>query len=159
MKKFILFLTVGIGIAVAVWVGVKQSESFKQINTTAENVAIKGFDTVAYFSQQTAVEGNPQFSFVWNGAKWYFSSAENMEKFKANPESFAPQFGGYCSWAVSKGYTANGDPNAWNVVGGKLYLNYNMEVKKMWEAEQEKRIADGEKNWREFKKKKPEHKG
>lgn len=159
MKKFILFLTVGIGIAVAVWFGVNKSENFKQINTTAENVAVKGFDMVAYFTEQTPVEGNPQFSFIWNGAKWYFSSAENMEKFKAAPETYAPQFGGYCSFAVSKGYTADGDPNAWNIVGGKLYLNYNQEVKKMWEAEQEKRIKDGEKNWMEFKKKKPEHKG
>jgi YHS domain-containing protein len=159
MKKFILFLTVGIGIAVAVWAVMNRAEGFKQINTTAENVALKGFDTVAYFTEQAPVEGSAQYSFLWNGAKWYFSSAENMEKFKANPEQFAPQFGGYCSWAVSKGYTADGDPNAWNIVGGKLYLNYNPEVKKLWEAEQEKRIRDGEKNWQEFKKKKPEHKG
>lgn len=134
-------------------------ESFKKINTTAENVAVKGFDTVAYFTAQKAIEGNPQYSFVWNGAKWYFSSAENMEKFKSAPENYAPQFGGYCSFAVSKGYTADGDPNAWKIVDGRLYLNYNQKVKEMWEAEQEKRIEDGKKNWEEFKKKKPEHKG
>jgi len=159
MKKIILFLTIGVGIAVAVWFGMKQTENFKQVNTTAENVAIKGFDTVAYFTEQNPVQGDARFSFIWNGAKWYFSSAENMEKFKANPEQYAPQFGGYCSFAVSKGYTADGDPNAWKIVNDKLYLNYNQEVKKMWEAEQEKRINDGEKNWQEFKKKKPQHKG
>ena len=132
---------------------------FKKVNTTAENVAIKGFDPVAFFSVEKAIEGNPQYSFLWNGAKWYFSSAENMEKFKANPENFAPQFGGYCSWAVSQGYTADGDPNAWKVVDGKLYLNYNQQVKEKWEAEQPKLIEAGKKNWEEFKKKKPEHKG
>jgi YHS domain-containing protein len=134
-------------------------EGVKKINTTAENVAIKGFDTVAFFTAESAVEGNPQYSFIWNGAKWYFSNAENMEKFRANPEQYAPQFGGYCSWAVSKGYTADGDPNAWKIVDGKLYLNYNQKVKEKWEAEQPKLIEDGRKNWEEFKKKKPEHKG
>lgn len=136
-----------------------KEDGVKKINTTTDNVAIKGFDTVAYFSAEKAVEGNPQFSFVWNGAKWYFANAENLEKFTKNPEQFAPQFGGYCSWAVSHGYTANGDPEAWKVVDGKLYLNYNQQVKEKWEKEQQKLIEDGKKNWAEFQKKKPEHKG
>jgi YHS domain-containing protein len=159
MKKIFLFIVIAAGIAAAVWFGTGQTESVKKINTTAENLAVKGFDTVAYFTQETAVPGNPQYSYLWNGAKWYFSSAENMEKFKAAPETYAPQFGGYCSFAVSKGYTADADPQAWKIVDGKLFLNYNQKVKEMWEAEQEKRIQDAEKNWREFQKKKPEHKG
>ena len=159
MKKIILILVVGIGIAAAVWFGISRTEGVKKINTTAENLAVKGFDTVAYFTQETAVPGNPQYSYLWNGAKWYFSSAENMEKFKAAPDAYAPQFGGYCSFAVSKGYTADADPQAWKIVDGKLFLNYNQKVKEMWEAEQETRIKDAEKNWREFQKKKPEHKG
>ena len=159
MKKIILFVLVGIGIAAAAWFGINRTEGVNKINATAENLAVRGFDTVAYFTEQTAVQGNPQYSFLWNGAKWYFSSAENMEKFKAAPDAYAPQFGGYCSFAVSKGYTADADPQAWKVVAGKLYLNYNQEVKKLWEGEQEKRIRDGEKNWEEFKKKKPDHKG
>lgn len=156
MKKILLFLIVGIGIAVA---NCSNTNGFKQINTTAENLAIKGYDTVAYFTAENPVLGNPQYEFVWNGAKWFFSSKENLEKFKANPEQYAPQFGGYCSWAVSHGYTADGDPNAWKVVDGKLYLNYNQKVKEKWEAEQQKLIEDGKKNWQEFKVKKPEHKG
>jgi YHS domain-containing protein len=158
MKKYILLTIVGIGIAAAFWVGMNKPEGLKTINTTSENVAVKGFDTVAYFTAQNAVEGNPRHEFVWNGAKWLFANAENLEKFKANPEAFAPQFGGYCSFAVSKGYTADSDPQAWKIVDGKLYLNYNPKVKEMWEAEQEMRIKEGEKNWREFQKKKPEHK-
>ena len=155
MKKIILFLILGI----ASFSACTNSEGVKQINMTAENIAIKGFDAVAYFTAQNAVPGNSNYEFAWNGAKWRFSSAENMEKFKSNPENFAPQFGGYCSWAVSHGYTADGDPNAWKVVDGKLYLNYNQKVKEMWEAEQQKFIEDGKKNWEEFKTKKPEHKG
>jgi YHS domain-containing protein len=156
MKKVLLFLIVGIGIFAA---NCSSENNFKQVNTTAENVAIKGFDTVAYFAENGAIQGKPEFEFVWKGAKWLFANAENLEKFKANPEQFAPQFGGYCSFAVSKGYTADGDPNAWKIVDGKLYLNYSPKVKEMWEKEQEQRIKDGEKNWQEFKTKKPEHKG
>jgi YHS domain-containing protein len=160
MKKFILFLVVGIGIAVAVGVGVNRTDDkFKQINTTAEKIAVKGFDTVAYFAENSAVKGNSAYEFVWKDSKWLFSSMENLEKFKANPEQYAPQFGGYCSFAVSKGYTADSDPEAWKVVDGKLYLNYNQKVKQLWEAEQEQLIENGRKNWEEFKHKKPEHKG
>ena len=155
MKKIVFLLI----LSVISFSACTKSEGVNQVNTTSENVAIKGFDTVAYFTAQNAIEGNPRFEFVWNGAKWLFSNSENLEKFKANPEQFAPQFGGYCSYAVSKGYTADGGPNAWKVVDGKLYLNYSPKVKEMWEAEQEQRINDGEKNWQEFKTKKPQHKG
>jgi YHS domain-containing protein len=148
-----------IGIAAAGCAGSSGTQGVKQVNTTADNVAIKGYDTVAYFAANAPVEGNPEFAFVWNGAKWLFSSADNLEKFKADPAKFAPQFGGYCSWAVSHGYTANGDPTAWKVVEGKLYFNYNMKVKEKWEAEQDTLIKEGQNNWTNFKKKKPEHKG
>ena len=156
MKKSILFLILGISILAA---NCSKTEGVKLVNTNAENIAIKGYDTVAYFADNGAVKGNPQYEFVWNGAKWFFSSKQNMEKFQANPDQYAPQFGGYCSWAVSHGYTADGDPEAWKVVDGKLYLNYNQKVKEKWEAEQPKLIEDGKKNWLEFKVKKPEHKG
>lgn len=155
MKIFIVFLTLGI----ASFTACTNSEGVKKVNATAENVAIKGFDTVAFFTTNTPTEGKAEFLHEWNGAKWQFSNAENLDLFKQNPEKYAPQFGGYCSWAVSHGYTADGDPNAWKIVDGKLYLNYNQQVKEKWEAEQQKLIEDGKKNWAEFQKKKPEHKG
>ena len=155
MKKIIVLLI----LSVISFSACTKSDKFNTVSTSAENVAIKGFDTVAYFAENNAVQGNSQYEFVWKGAKWLFANAENLEKFKANPEQFAPQFGGYCSYAVSKGYTADGDPNAWKVVDGKLYLNYNPKVKEMWEKEQEQRIKDGEKNWKEFQTKPPQHKG
>ncbi len=135
------------------------SRGVESVNKTSDGLAIKGFDAVAYFTTQTAIAGHPNYEHVWNGAKWIFSSAENRDTFMQNPEKYAPQFGGYCSYAVARGYTADGDPNAWKIVDGKLYLNYNRQVKEMWEKEQEKFIREGEKNWIEFLTKKPEHKG
>jgi YHS domain-containing protein len=159
MKKLILILIVGIGFATAVWVAMKKTENFKQVNTSSENIAIKGYDTVAFFTAGNPVPGHPSFEFAWNGARWRFANAENLEKFQENPAQYAPQFGGYCAWAVSHGYTADGDPTAWKIVDGKLYLNYNQKIKEKWEAEQNKLIKDGEKNWKEFQTKKPQHKG
>lgn len=156
MKKVILFLTVGIFISLA---ACAKNDGVKPVNTTAENVAIKGYDTVAFFKDNMPKEGKPEFSSSWNGVTWQFASVENRNEFAKAPEKFAPQFGGYCAWAVSSGYTADGDPNAFSIVDGKLYLNYNQKVKEKWEPEKEKRIKDAEKNWKEFQVKKPEHKG
>jgi YHS domain-containing protein len=144
---------------VAAFAACSKLDSSLGLNTDENGHALRGFDAVAYFAVENAVKGDGKYEYVWNGAKWLFSSEENMKKFRENPGMYAPQFGGYCSYAVSKGYTANGDPEAWKVVDGKLYLNYSPEVKKLWEQDQEKRISDGEKNWTEFKTKKPEHKG
>lgn len=157
-NRSFLLLSFLVGIIIS-FAACAKTEGVKPINTTAENVAIKGFDTVAYFKDKLPKEGKAEFSHEWNGAKWYFSSAENRDEFAKTPEKYAPQFGGYCSWAVSHGYTADSDPQAWKVVDGKLYLNYNQKVKEKWEAEQPKLIQEGEKNWTEFKVKKPEHKG
>lgn len=153
-----LFLVIFIGIAATLASCGKPGTAIG-FNADASGRALRGFDAVAYFAVENAVEGNPQYEYAWNGAKWLFMNAENLEKFKADPETYAPQFGGYCSYAVSEGYTADGDPEAWKVVDGKLYLNYSPKVKEMWEQNQSERIENGTKKWSEFKKKKPEHKG
>lgn len=156
-RKF-LFLVVFVGIALS-FAACAKTENLVAVNTNGEGVALKGFDAVAYFAIENAVEGSPKYEYAWNGAKWLFSNAENLQKFKQNPEAYAPQYGGYCSYAVSKGYTADGDPNAWKIVDGKLYLNYNPEVKDIWEKDQQQNIKKGEEHWVEFKTRKPEHKG
>jgi len=159
MKKIIfLILIIGIGIASAVWFATTEGAGVKPVNTAENDLAVRGFDTVALFTEGELTEGRPEFSHQWKGADWRFSSMENLEKFKTAPEKYAPQFGGYCSYAVSHGYTADGDPATWKIVEGKLYLNYNQKAKELWEKEQEKFIRDGERNWPEFLKKKPEHK-
>ncbi len=147
-----------LGISIAV-TACSSAANFAPVNTNGSGLAVRGYDPVAFFASNDAIVGDKKYEFTWNGAKWHFASAENLEKFKADPVAYAPQFGGYCSYAVSRGYTADGDPMTWKIVEGKLYLNYNQEVKEEWEKEQLRFIEDGTKNWVEFRKKKPEHKG
>ena len=109
--------------------------------------AIRGTDPVAYFTEGRAVPGDPDIAHEWSGATWRFASEENRARFIADPAAYAPQFGGYCSWAVSKGYTASTDPEAWTIVDGKLYLNYSKDVQKQWLADRDAAIARAEANW------------
>jgi YHS domain-containing protein len=153
------FLIVTLIIGVAIGFGACSKGGVAKVNTNQNGTALRGFDAVAYFAVQSAVEGNPKYEYVWNGAKWLFSNSDNLEKFKKNPEAYAPQFGGYCSYAVSHGYTADGDPQIWKVVDGRLYLNYNQKAKEVWEKDMNTLIEEGQKNWSEFQTKKPEHKG
>ena len=111
------------------------------------SVAVGGYDPVAYFNEGKPVEGRRDITWSWKGATWRFVSEKNRDAFKARPEAYAPQYGGHCAWAVSKGYTAKGDPKHWKIVNGKLYLNYNATVQKDWERDVPARIASGDKNW------------
>lgn len=110
-------------------------------------VGAGGYDVVAYFTDGRALRGSADHAASYNGATWHFANADNKAAFEANPAKYAPQFGGYCAWAVSQGYTAKGDPNHWSVVDGKLYLNYNGSVKSRWEADIPGHIASGRANW------------
>lgn len=109
--------------------------------------AVDGTDVVAYFTEGRPVEGSSDFTHEWNGATWRFSTEANRDTFAANPEKYAPQYGGYCAWAVSQGYTASTTPEAWKIVDGKLYLNYSTSVQKQWEQNIPGHIASGDQNW------------
>jgi YHS domain-containing protein len=117
------------------------------IYSASGNVAVKGADVVAYFTQHRAVIGKPAYATKWRGAIWRFSSAANLAKFKANPEKYAPQYGGYCAYAVSEGYTAKIEPEAWSIVDGKLYLNYSTGVRALWALDKRGRIRRANTNW------------
>ena len=110
-------------------------------------LAIRGYDPVAYFTQQKPVKGSEQFNYSWMGATWLFTSPENRDQFAANPTQYAPQYGGYCSYAVSKGHTASIDPEAWRIVDGKLYLNHSKGVQKTWQQDVSGNIQKGDQNW------------
>jgi len=112
-----------------------------------DDLAVGGYDPVAYFASGKPVEGKKAFEYKYNNATWRFASAENLAAFKASPDKYAPQYGGYCAWAASQGKTAPGDPKLWKVVNGKLYLNYNTDVQKKWEADIPGLIAKGDANW------------
>ncbi len=114
---------------------------------TFGNLAVSGYDPVAYFAQGKPVEGRSVLEYEWNDATWRFSSAENLAAFKASPEAYAPQYGGYCAWAVSQGYTAKSDPDAWRIVDGKLYLNYSKDIQKRWAQDIPGNIAKADANW------------
>jgi hypothetical protein len=109
--------------------------------------AVRGTDVVAYFIEGKAVAGSPQFSHRWNGADWHFASAANRDAFAADPAKYAPQYGGFCAWAVSQNYTAPIDPEAWRIVNGKLYLNYSRLVQLRWQLDTDGNIAKADGNW------------
>ena len=119
----------------------------KSVYQSWRGTAIDGTDPVAYFKESRPVAGSSDFTHDWNGATWRFSSAENRDLFVANPEKYAPQYGGYCAWAVSQGYTASTDPEAWDIVDGKLYLNYNKDVQAKWQTDRPGHIKSADANW------------
>lgn len=94
--------------------------------------ALRGTDPVAYFREGAAVSGSANHRLMWHGATWAFASAENMVAFEMNPMAYAPRFGGYCAFAMSRGYIAPTDPEAWTIHEGQLYLNYSIDVRSRW---------------------------
>jgi len=117
----------------------------------AKKLIIKGYDPVAYFDVGKPVKGLEEFEYQWMGGTYHFSSKENLELFKKDPEKYAPQYGGYCAYAVSQDYTASVDPEAWDMVNGKLYLNYSKSVQKKWRQKRDEYIASADKNWPKLK--------
>ena len=112
--------------------------------------AIKGYDPVAYITLGQAVEGSPGITSTWQGATWRFANSKNRELFNAEPEKYAPQYGGYCAYAVSIGKTAGINPEAFDVVDGKLYLNYSKKIQSRWQKEKAANIEAADKNWPEL---------
>ena len=132
--KFIMALLVSFGLFVNVW-------SAEPINTLEKSglwgykpsgVAIRGFDTVAYFTEGKPVKGKESISTSWKGATWYFSSEKHRDMFTAEPEKFAPQYGGYCAYGVAVDNLVKIEGHLWDIVDGKLYLNYNEKLRNKW---------------------------
>ena len=112
-----------------------------------DGVAIQGYDTVAYFTVGRPIPGNEAYSYHWQGSTWLFSSKEHRDLFRTDPQSYAPQYGGYCAWATARDRLVKIDPEVWAIVNGKLYLNNNMKVQLKWEANREVVIAEADRNW------------
>jgi len=109
--------------------------------------AIKGYDTVAYFTEGKPVKGRDEYSTEHNQATWLFSSQQNLDLFLANPDMYAPQYGGYCAYAVATNTTASIKPELFTVVNDKLYLNYSKSINEKWLAQRDSYIVDADKNW------------
>jgi YHS domain-containing protein len=110
-------------------------------------IAIKGYDTVAYFTMGKALKGNESFTFPWHGMTWYFSTKENRDLFAASPEKYAPQYDGYCAWAMSEGRKAVTDPEVWKIVNGKLYLNCSKAAYEKWSKDIPGNVKKADANW------------
>ncbi len=96
------------------------------------DVAINGYDTVAYFTQGKPVKGLDSLVFDWKGARWKFQTPAHLDLFKADPEKYAPQYGGYCAFGVAQGYLVKVEPDQFTVREGKLYLNFDADVQAKW---------------------------
>lgn len=116
-----------------------------------DGVAIEGYDPVSYFDMGKPIIGSLKHSYNWMGVDWYFTSSEHMMMFKNNPEKYAPQYGGYCAYAASKGYVASVDPEAWTIYNGKLYLNHSESVNMKFHENMEQKIMEADMNWKEGK--------
>jgi hypothetical protein len=126
---------------------VAASDSKPAVNTRAGGLAIRGYDPVAYVVGGAPAMGNPKYEYRWNDAVWQFTSPANRARFIKDPGRYAPQFGGYCAWAISRGYTADADPDAWRIVDGRLYLIYSKAVQRRWEQDVEGNIVKARANW------------
>jgi YHS domain-containing protein len=124
------------------------AQAAQLVNTTPDGVAMDGYDPVNYFTEQKAAKGSSDFHAEWNGATYWFVSAEHRDAFAANPAKYAPQYNGWCAWAVSEGYAAEVDViDGWLVHDGKLYVNWDKKVRDSLKAELDSRLAKGEQNW------------
>ena len=135
------------GVVVAALVAVAAPAFAKEPLYTGGGLALSGYDAVAYFSEGKPVKGRPEFETQWGGARWQFASAANREAFVKSPDRYAPQYGGYCAYAVSKGSTASADPMVWRIVDGKLYVNYSKSVQGLWGQDIPGNINKANGNW------------
>ena len=117
-----------------------------KVNRTRDSVGVAGYDPVAYFDGAPAT-GKAEIEYTYQGTKYRFASAGNRDRFAKDPTRFLPQYGGFCAWAVSRGYVARIDPLAWKIVADKLYLNYSIAVQKMWERDVPGNIQKADANW------------
>jgi hypothetical protein len=113
----------------------------------AHSLALEGYDAVAYFETGQPQRGVAEFSYPWQGASWRFASAARRAAFAADPRRYAPQYGSYCAYAVSRGITAHGDPQVWAIVDNRLYLNNNRFAQQLWNEDRPGNIAAADQNW------------
>lgn len=144
MKRFLIIAA--LALVTAIQVHAQQSEIF-----APGGKAIKGYDPVAFFKESKPVKGSDKFQYKWKDATWLFSTNENLEAFKTDPEKYAPQYGGYCAYGTSQGHKAPTQTDTWTVLNDKLYFNYNDKVKELWTKDQANLIKVADEKWPEVK--------
>lgn len=131
----------------AVWLAVRPAMAAEPMVYQEGGIAIDGSDVVAYFEGNGPVAGMASITHDWNGARWQFATEANRDAFAADPEAYAPVFGGYCAFAASRGYLAPTIPEAWTIHEGRLYLNASIRVRRRWLRDIDENIAAGLANW------------
>lgn len=142
LRLFAFLLT----LTLASWT-VSNAQAQTSIYSTNDGAAIGGYDTVAYFVMGRAIPGQPGISVMWKGAVWHFASEAHREAFEANPRAYAPQYGGYCAYGLSAGHLSHGDPLAWDIRNGRLYLAHSEGVLRLWQSDINRYMRDSEINW------------
>ncbi len=116
-----------------------------------EGTAVGGYDAVAYHTQGEAVPGDPSITLSHEGATWRFASEANRAAFEADPSAYAPEYGGHCAWAAAQGYLAQGDPEIWRIIDGRLFLNATEGVNRRWLRNLDAFIVQADANWPSLK--------
>jgi hypothetical protein len=119
----------------------------KLLAVDSNHIAIKGYDTVAYFTDGKAVKGSGQFEYVFDDARWLFSNAAHREMFVADPDHYMPQYGGNCAGATAFGVPLPADPEAWTIVDGKLYMVASKKFLDQWKANSVENIRRADEHW------------
>lgn len=144
----------GVGLKYAGWVMIASltwanaAWAFRPVSVNHDNVALSGYDTVAYFVEGRAVKGSPAFNSEWNGAVWWFSTQTNLRLFEEKPQKYVPAFGGYCAFAMSDGEAVVCDPEAYMIKDGKLYVMKNKDLLRIWQKDPDGYLAKAKKNWK-----------
>lgn len=139
---------VGLGFAAASATMISARTARARIFTGfVEGTALGGYDAVAYHTTGQAVRGSEAITFSYQGATWRFASAENLSLFQANPDAYAPEYGGHCAWATAQGYLAQGDPEVWRIVDGRLFLNASQGINRRWLRDIPGFISEADANW------------
>ena len=134
------------------WATVAQAEDAAHlVNADPDsNVAIRGYDPVAYFTEGRPTKGSPDHSYAWRDAEWHFANAEHRDSFAAEPARYAPQYGGFCAMAMTQGVVQVIDPEAWTIVEGKLYLNFSLKGRTFFREDLEGNIEKSDGQWAEL---------
>jgi YHS domain-containing protein len=142
-----LLLAFGLALATAPSASGSSSKSPVDPVNSEDRIAVKGYDPVAYFTNGQPTAGLEQYSYTWKGKTYRFGSADNLQRFKADPAKYVPQYGGYCAFAMSIDRIADIDPKQWAIVDGKLYLNNNFFSQTLWSLNKGSRIESADRNW------------
>jgi YHS domain-containing protein len=145
-KYYSSFTMTGLFLVCVLLIGLPASAG-SLVSQSFSGIAIKGYDPVAYFTENKAIKGSDEFTHRWLGATWNFASAEHMEMFKADPINYLPQYGGYCAASMKDSATYEADPEAWRIVDGMLYLNYSTRLMTKWAKDIPGNISVANEKW------------